>query len=193
MKIMLTGHTSGIGKATYDLLTKQGHDVIGLSRKNGYDINNSEKIINTILKENPDMFINNAYSKVSQTYILKELYDRWKQNKKHIINICSVAATIPEDHPDYLMEYATEKRNQREFCNKVNFEYSKKYFNIIKCKLTNLNFDYTKTNFKSKYDKRLYPNLLPEEVAEIILFVISNKNICVRDMSFHSTRKPELV
>ena len=110
-----------------------------------------------------------------------------------IINICSVAALIPSDHDDYHMEYASDKREQRKFCQKVNFNYSKKDFVSTRCKLTNLNFDYVRTNFKSKHDKRKFPNLMPKEVANVVLFVILNKDICFREISFHSTKKSEIV
>ena len=90
------------------------------------------------------------------------------------------------------MEYASDKREQKKFCEKVNFQYSKKDFKTVKCKLTNLNFDYTKTNFKSKHDKRKFPNLSTEEVADIVMFAVKNKNVCFREISFHSTRLPEI-
>jgi NAD(P)-dependent dehydrogenase (short-subunit alcohol dehydrogenase family) len=36
MKVAITGHTSGIGKALSDVFS----DVIGFSRRNGYDLHN---------------------------------------------------------------------------------------------------------------------------------------------------------
>ena len=192
MKVLITGHTSGVGEATFELLKMFGHDVVGISRKNGYDINDIEKVFDKIKAEDPDVFINNAYSRESQTKLLKKVYKLWEFKEKSIINICSVASLIPLSHPDYKMVYAKDKRSQREFCEDINFTYSKKNFNKVKCKLTNLNFDYTKTNFPSKHDKRKFPNLLPVEVANIINYVVNNKNICFREISFHSTRPPEI-
>ena len=40
MKIAITGHTKGIGKALYDNLSQQ-HEVEGYSRSNGFDISNN--------------------------------------------------------------------------------------------------------------------------------------------------------
>lgn len=193
MKVVVTGHTSGIGSAIFDLLETSGYSVIGLSRMNGYNICDVDKVVTRIIYEDPDVFINNAYFKDSQTEILKKVYDKWKFKDKQIVNICSVAALIPENHSDYKMEYASDKREQRNFCEKVNFLYSKKDFKNVKCKLTNLNFDYVKTDFKSKHDKRKFPNLLPQEVSDVILFTINNRNICFREISFHSTRPPEIL
>tara|TARA_R110002124_G_scaffold245543_3_gene410723 strand:- start:5063 stop:5647 length:585 start_codon:yes stop_codon:yes gene_type:complete len=192
MKVIITGHTSGIGAAVYNTLKAAGHSVVGLSRSNNYNIKDEDRVVEKIISENPDVFVNNAYSKGSQTNILKKIYDSWKYEDKLIINICSVASLIPNTHEDYLMEYASDKREQRHFCEKVNFQYSKNDFKLIKCRLTNLNFDYAKTNFKSKHDKRKFPNLTPEEIANIVMFITSNKNVCIREISFHSTRSPEI-
>ena len=37
MKVALTGHTSGIGKAIYDIMSID-NEMVCFSRKNGYDI-----------------------------------------------------------------------------------------------------------------------------------------------------------
>ena len=58
MKIAITGHTRGIGKACADVFR---HDTIyGYSRSNGYDIKDAEDIFKSA--EDCDVFINNAYS-----------------------------------------------------------------------------------------------------------------------------------
>ena len=46
MKIAITGHTKGIGKAIADLYP----NVIGFSRSNGYDISKLDTIENIIIK-----------------------------------------------------------------------------------------------------------------------------------------------
>tara|TARA_A100001515_G_scaffold125853_1_gene110822 strand:+ start:124 stop:708 length:585 start_codon:yes stop_codon:yes gene_type:complete len=193
MKVVITGHTKGIGKSIFDLLSDKGYDVVGLSRSNGFDISETQKVVEEIISIDPEIFINNAYQPKVQTEILKKVYSNWKSKTKMIINMCSVAALIPSDHEDYHMEYASDKREQKKFCEKVNFNYSKKDFVSTRCKLTNLNFDYVKTDFKSKHDKRKFPNLLPKEVADLVLFVILNKEVCFREISLHSTRIPEMV
>ena len=192
---VVTGHSRGVGQAILNLLEKNGVEVHGISRVNGFDLSeNYEKVRDFITKNDFDVFINNAYVENNQTKLLKDVYDEWKEKEKLIINICSAAALLPEAHPDYNMKYPCDKRSQREFCHSVNFEYSKKDFSHIKCGLINLNFDYVSTSFKSKYDKRMFPNLSPEEVADIIWYAINafQNNICFRDVSFHSTRKPEI-
>jgi NADP-dependent 3-hydroxy acid dehydrogenase YdfG len=161
----------------------------------GFDIeSNYDLVFNTIINNDPDIFINNAYAPKYQNLLLETVYDKWKLKNKLIINIGSIAALVPEDNPDYNSVYATDKRNQKKFIENENFLYSKKNFNIIKCGLININCDYVSTPFKSKYDKRKFPNLDPKEVANIILFAIEsfNNNICIREINIHSTKRPIL-
>ena len=194
-KVLVTGHTKGIGLATCELLEERGFEVTGLSRSNGYDLaQNYEKIRDFILNGEYDIFVNNAYVPDNQTRLMREIYEEWQNKDRVIINVCSVAALVPPGHPDHDMPYVLDKRRQKEYCDNVNFYYSKKDFAHSKCGLVNLNFDYVKTTFKSKHDKRLYPNLNSSEVADIILYTIEGfqKNICFREVSFHSTRKPEI-
>ena len=74
MKIALTGHTSGIGKALYDILSKD-HEVVCFSRSNGYNIQD-DKIKELIVQESLqcDVFINNAYYEMAQVDILNKLW-----------------------------------------------------------------------------------------------------------------------
>ena len=45
MKIAITGHSAGIGQALAMLYVKQGHEVVGLSRRNGYNIRSIPKVV----------------------------------------------------------------------------------------------------------------------------------------------------
>lgn len=90
MKIAITGHTSGLGKALYNFY-KIKYQVAGFSRSNGYDIRNFKKIINQI--PDYDIFINNAYEKYSQIDLLREVFLLWQDQSKTIINISSLASS----------------------------------------------------------------------------------------------------
>ena len=102
MKIAITGHTSGIGLALADRL-KQDHDIVGLSRSNGYNIEEVTDIVEAA--KDCDVFINNAYCEYQQALILQVLYSIWKDTDKQIINIGSVVTNYPrsqielEDYP----------------------------------------------------------------------------------------------
>ena len=57
MKIAITGGTAGIGLALAKLFEESKHELIVLSRRNGYNIRSLPKIAGMI--EPCDMFINN--------------------------------------------------------------------------------------------------------------------------------------
>ena len=92
MKIAITGHTSGIGKALYDIYSEE-NEVLGFSRSNAYDIKydiSIEKIVQGSL--DCDVFINNAYYSLAQVNILNRLWHFWSRDKsKTIVNISSLS------------------------------------------------------------------------------------------------------
>jgi NAD(P)-dependent dehydrogenase (short-subunit alcohol dehydrogenase family) len=94
MKIAITGHSAGIGQALARVYQAQGHEIVGLSKRNGHNIRNIPKIITHI--ESCDMFINNAQAGFVQTELLFEIYKLWKsQVGKRIINISTMMTTQP--------------------------------------------------------------------------------------------------
>ena len=89
MKIAITGHSKGIGKACYDVLSND-HDVIGFSRSNGFNIKEPKKIITASI--GCDVFINNAYCGMAQVAILNNLWNFWSRDKsKTVVNISSLS------------------------------------------------------------------------------------------------------
>jgi len=94
MKIAITGHTAGIGQALAKIYEHQGHTIIGLSRRNGYNIRSITKIVSIV--KDCDVFINNAQVGFAQTELLFALYKEWQglSNKK-IINIGSFMISEP--------------------------------------------------------------------------------------------------
>jgi NADP-dependent 3-hydroxy acid dehydrogenase YdfG len=93
MKIAITGHTAGIGQALAEIYASQGHEIVGLSKREGHNIRNIPKICNQI--ESCDMFINNAQAGYAQTEILFEIAQRWQQSGKHIIVISAGMTQLP--------------------------------------------------------------------------------------------------
>ena len=85
MKIAITGHSAGIGQALANIYSEQSHEIIGLSRRNGYNIRSLPKVAGVI--EPCDMFINNAQVGFVQTELLFEVWRRWRGQQKYIINI----------------------------------------------------------------------------------------------------------
>jgi NAD(P)-dependent dehydrogenase (short-subunit alcohol dehydrogenase family) len=93
MKIAITGHTAGIGQALAQIYSQLGHDIVGLSRREGNNIRNIPKIADQI--EPCDMFVNNAQAGYAQTELLFEMAQRWTGTKKHIIVISTQMTQDP--------------------------------------------------------------------------------------------------
>ena len=85
MKIAITGGTAGIGLALVKIYETQGHEVLVLSRRNGYNIRSLPKVAGMI--EPCDMFINNAQVGYAQTELLFEVWRRWRGQEKYIVNV----------------------------------------------------------------------------------------------------------
>jgi short-subunit dehydrogenase len=94
MKIAITGHSAGIGKSLSKAYEKRGHEIVGLSRRNGNNIRSLPKILNPI--KDCDMLINNAQHGFGQTELLFEVFKMWQDQKnKFIINISSMMTLYP--------------------------------------------------------------------------------------------------
>lgn len=117
MKIVITGHTSGIGKALYDLLIAQGHTVVGLSRSNGFDLSLN---LNMFMLDNWDVYINNAQYEFKQTELLYKLFEENKNRKCQIINIGSVSSDNAA-YRDSINEYSTQKKALETACSQLQF------------------------------------------------------------------------
>ena len=107
--IAITGHSAGIGLALSNIFEEQGNKIVGLSRRNGYNIRSLPKVADAI--ENCDMFINNAQVGYAQTDLLFEMFKRWKGKPKYIINISTLmtgADIAPlEKWDEYLIQKKT--------------------------------------------------------------------------------------
>ena len=93
MKIAITGHTAGIGQALAREYSHNGHEIVGLSKREGNNIRNTPKIADQI--EPCDMFVNNAQAGYAQTELLFEMAQRWTGTKKHIIVISTLMTQDP--------------------------------------------------------------------------------------------------
>lgn len=100
MKIVITGHTSGLGKAIYDHFSKAGHEVTGLSRSTGHDLSTLTDDILSIAGS-ADLFFNNAYVGHTQSVLLKSLY-----NTVRTVTSGSMGA----DHAHLVNKYYRDKR-----------------------------------------------------------------------------------
>ena len=115
MKIAITGHKQGIGKAFAEQLSARGHNIVGISRSDGENIRRTEHTANLI--EPCDLLINNAISFYAQTELLFEVWHRWQHSKDihHIWNISTKVCEWTEDkHINGLnMRETMQYRNQK--------------------------------------------------------------------------------
>jgi nucleoside-diphosphate-sugar epimerase len=93
MKIAITGHTAGIGQALTQEYQQRGHEIVGLSQREGNNIRNIPKICDQV--ELCDMFVNNAQAGYAQTELLFEMAKRWAGTNKHIIVISTIMTQDP--------------------------------------------------------------------------------------------------
>jgi hypothetical protein len=114
MKVVITGHTYGIGKALYDSFKSAEWEVVGLSRSNGYDIDaDFDQVVE--VATGADLFINNAYRDKQQTKLVHAL----KNKVKKMIVMGSVSRLYPElIHTDYVQD----KQELAEACRLISID-----------------------------------------------------------------------
>jgi NADP-dependent 3-hydroxy acid dehydrogenase YdfG len=93
LKIAITGHTSGIGQALAQEYLLDGHEIVGISKRDGNNIRNIPKVADLV--EPCDIFVNNAQAGYAQTELLFEMALRWSNTKKHIIVISTIMTQDP--------------------------------------------------------------------------------------------------
>ena len=107
MKVAITGHSEGIGKCFAEILTEQGHEIVGLSRRTGHNIRSLQKVVGPIVE--CDWFINNAQVGFAQTELLYKVWHQWHDTDKIIWNISSIMATQHSPHFE-MEEYRLQKQ-----------------------------------------------------------------------------------
>jgi NADP-dependent 3-hydroxy acid dehydrogenase YdfG len=157
MKIAITGHTKGIGRAIAGLYYTD--EVVGFSRSNGYDIFNPDdvkKIIESSLE--CDVFVNNAYHGTSQVNIFEKLLKYWNNDPtKTIVNINS--RTI-YNGPNQ-RQYTTDKKLLRSSAVNAIRDVDRK------CRVININPGYVQTDMTASVHEQ-YNMLTPEQLAGMI-------------------------
>jgi len=99
MKILLTGHTSSIGKEI--VKHYQAHEIVGVSKATGFDLTSQNDLLKVVeLAKDVDCFINLANVGISQSTLLYAVYQSWK-NSNHrakIISFGTLATAVPVSH-----------------------------------------------------------------------------------------------
>lgn len=156
MKVAITGHTKGIGRAIADLYYTD--EVVGFSRSNGYDISVEESISRIITESlECDIFVNNAYHDFAQCRLLEEIFEHWKDDpSKTIVNIISRA------------RYGQGKAKFYGQTKMELYSKAKSYmFGSKRCRIININPGYVQTDMVAHVSSDV-KMLTPEELANMI-------------------------
>jgi hypothetical protein len=137
MKIAITGHTAGIGRAFTKILESRGHEIIGISRRLGENIRRIEHTANLI--QPCDMFINNAQTQYAQTELLYAVWGRWQgKEQKYIWNISTQMTerpinSRPNNQDDLIMsQYRNQKIALEEASRQLKFKNDWPFISIIR-------------------------------------------------------------
>jgi NADP-dependent 3-hydroxy acid dehydrogenase YdfG len=167
-KVIVTGHSKGIGKAISNYFEQQGYVVSGFSRSTGYDISDEthrQKILAELA--DADIFVNNAYKNFdsSQLELLKSAFNLWQGSPKLIINISSRAGGAMNS------PYAATKLEQDKFCSQHSFHLPR---------IINLKPGLVDTTRVSKIPGN---RLTTDQLVEILDFILKNP-IKIQSMTF---------
>lgn len=203
-KALVTGYSSGIGKAICQTLKSNGYEILTLKTR----LENAkalEKEVEELLKTNEiDVLINCAGVGIFQPHEeisvakIKELIDvnltaplilsslclrSLKKTKGHIINIASVEAT---KHSKFSALYTASKSGLRDFSLCL-FEELRK----ADVKITSINPDLTQTNFFDKLQfepsQKENTHLLAQDIAKTVLDIL-NFNGVITDITIRPQR-----
>lgn len=203
-KAIVTGYSSGIGKAICESLENNDYEVIKLSSRLD-DIKSLEKEIKEILKEQDINLLVNcagvgvfkpheeiAISKIQELIsvnltapiILSNLLLRsLKKTKGHIINIASVEATR---HSKFSALYTATKSGLRDFGLALFEELRKSDVSV-----TTINPDLTKTNFFDEFNFEPSENknahLIAEDIAKAVVKILKFDGV-VTDITIRPQR-----
>lgn len=165
MKIVITGHTNGIGLALNNELSSRGHEIIGFSVTNNFDISETstkDKIVAQL--NNADVFINNVYSPSDQYELLERAINVWDGVRKVIVNVGS-KSIYAEYIPEPMKEYVKDKRKQDLLIKQRNLK--------ALPQIINLTLGLVDTSMSSHLDAK---KLKPADVAKLVADVIELKD-----------------
>jgi NAD(P)-dependent dehydrogenase (short-subunit alcohol dehydrogenase family) len=176
MKIIVTGHTRGLGKGIYDYFSKD-NEVVGFSKSNGFDITDSgcrTQIVNA--SKDADIFVNNAHANgdSAQLHLLKDIYELWKHQDKIIINVGSIRSTFVDSSYKF-QEYFQVKKELDLFCTQN--QHKSRYPYIINLRPGLIDTDRTRNEQGKKMNV--------QDVIVVLDFILKNKDtFMILDIGF---------
>jgi NADP-dependent 3-hydroxy acid dehydrogenase YdfG len=163
-KIAITGHTAGLGESLFQHFLQRGYPIEGFSRSNGYDLSNPQSHEQLVSKVSScDIFINNAYAGWAQVDLLYQIFECWKLQPKHIINISSNSG---DGIKNYVHPYAVQK---------TALDKASEQLNAIpetQCRVTNLRPGWLDTERIRKLNVS-DPKISLQEMATLIEWIVT--------------------
>jgi len=170
-KIIITGHTHGIGKAIYDKFKEIScREIVGMSRSNGYDI---DKDFDKIVEEAAgcELFINNAYRDQQQLRLVEALKDK--------VDMMVVMGSVSRFYPELVpTQYVHDKQELAEACRLESLNPNGipiLHLDLSFIEGTEINFN-DPTSFTSDY------NTSKSDIVDTIIFWAQKP--CIRQIEF---------
>jgi len=170
-KILIIGHTRGIGKAIYDYYNDKGYEVKGLSRSNGYHLCEPTKFESYIWAY--DWIILNAFYYDSQYKLLKHIVNHHSNKPKKVAVLTSTSGTdVCFDktlNVDSYKEYSKHKKRLIKYIEKIQQAIIEKPMQI---------FDVCPDVVDTEMSKGLWMDakkLDPKEVSKAVQFCLESK------------------
>ena len=173
-KVLITGHTRGIGRAIYERLKLNRYDCVGMSKSTGDDIIYKEDVIVEMINDF-DHVVLNAYAGDSQLKMLKKIIQKYKDTPKRIAVITSTSGT-PEGEDDDeaggadYKEYKQKKKELIAYIGQAQQSLIDKPLNIFDVCPDTVYTDMTKGLWEQ------YPKLNPDHVARCVMLCLETKD-----------------
>jgi nucleoside-diphosphate-sugar epimerase len=165
MKIVITGHASGIGKSLLATFSTNGHECIGYDILGGHDLRYDESIQEVLEScRNADVFINNALP--NQSRLLQEVHNLWLGENKVIINLSSAVTYFynKQNLPKEFDGYYEHKQQLNDIC--------KQLTNHRKPYIMNVRPSWVNTHLvEDVYEIKIEP----QDLASLIYFHVVNR------------------
>lgn len=193
MKIAITGHAGGLGAAIASIFEEHGNTIQGFSIPE-FDVSVESDQVRIIEEsKDADVFVNCAFNRetgriykgIEQVQLFAAMYDCWKHENKHIINISSIA-------PDYVSSIYNPVTTMYR-ASKAALDTTSDQAAILnnRCRVTNIRPDWIDSEIteKLKAGGIKFNNLLKyEDVAQLIYHTVSISRIMtVTSITFKGT------
>ena len=178
MKIAITGHSRGIGKAILEKLqNREGYEFRGYSRPENNIGTDTQKVIDDIIEWDADVVFNNAWSYLNnaQNVILKSLREAWAESEKVIISTGS-SSGLTTPRASKMDAYARDKTELHDIHVKASSTWPIK--NKTRCH--NVSFGYVQTSLLEGA-KNLENYISVEDAAQIMIDLIEPRKYLIAE------------